>query len=108
MALPWDVLLEGILHHLGRYLHVVHPQLVPVVQGWRAAQREEEHGGHAGLRRANPAGDAGTVVVTEYPVGPGVSREGGFVALYEGRNFSGVPGGEDQVEVEGKWTPEPQ
>jgi hypothetical protein len=47
-ALPGDVLLEGVLHHLGRYLHVAHPQLVPVVEGGRAAQREEEHGGDAG------------------------------------------------------------
>jgi hypothetical protein len=41
-------------------------------------------------------------VVTEYPVGPGARREGRLVALYERRNFAGVPGGGEQVEIEGQ------
>src|SRR5918999_2661733 len=40
-TLPGDVLLEGVLDELWRYLYVAHPELVPVVEGWRAAQREK-------------------------------------------------------------------
>ncbi len=92
-----DVPLVGVLDQLRGDASVAHPDFVAVVEGRCAAQREEEHGRHAGLGAPDPARDAAAVVVAEHPGRPATRREGGFVGIYEVAHPLGVPGGGDQV-----------
>ena len=59
---------------VGRHLHVRRPGLVAVVDGRRAAQREQQHRRGPDLGRPGTGGDARLVVVAEDPVRPGARR----------------------------------
>ena len=85
---------------IGRDLDVSHAQLIAVVEGRRAPEREEEHGGDAGLGGADAPGDAGIVVVAQHPIRPGALRQRPLVAVDELADALRPPLQEQQLEVE--------
>jgi len=92
-----------VADQIRRYLDVVHPDLVPIVEGGRAAQREEEH-----LHQARPvfsyaAHDARRVVVAEDPFGPGSLGQGRLVSLDDSPDGARLPlCQQDEPEGEGQ------
>ena len=96
-----DVLAPGVLHLLGRDRHVLHAQLIAVVEGRRAAQGQQQQHRQAGLGRAAQAGrHARLVVVAQDVVGPGAGRQGRLVRVHQRADRSGVPGDAEHAEVE--------
>ena len=94
--------LHRVLDRLGRNWHVLHADLVALVQRRRAAQGQQQHRGHASLRSADAAGHALPVVIAEHPVRPGAGRQRRLVRVDERGDVARVPGGKDQVKVEGQ------
>jgi hypothetical protein len=78
---------------------VAHPELVPVVQRRRAAQRQQQHGGDARLCGADAARDARPVVVAERVVGPGRVGQERLVGLDVRADRLRLPRRRDEVEV---------
>ena len=74
--------------------------LVAVIHRRRAPEGEEQHGGDARLRFADPGRDARLVVVAEHPVGPAAARQRLLVFLDQHGDLARVPGGLDELEVE--------
>lgn len=94
------VALPGIAFAPGRDRHAREPDLVAVVQGRRAAKRQQQHRRHPGLWLADPRRDAGLVVVAEHPVRPAARRQRRLVLVDQRRHGLGVPARLDQLEVE--------
>ena len=92
--------LHRVLDRLGRNRHVLHADLVALVQRRRAAQGQQQQRGHARLRSADAAGHALPVVIAEHPVRPGAGRQRRLVRVDERGDVARVPGAKDQVEVE--------
>ena len=96
-----DVLSPRILDKLGRDLHVLHPQLVSVVQGRRPPEGEEEEHRRARRCRSDPARDTGFIVIAEHPVRPRTFRQRSFHLIHRASHRLGRPGHVEQGEIEG-------
>src|SRR5438105_4982988 len=81
---------------------VVEAEFVAVVHGRRAAQREEQQGGDAGLLLAKPSRDAWPVMVAQNPVGPATGRQGILILRDQREEIARIPRRVDELKVERK------
>ena len=98
-------LLPRVAHQRRRDRHVGEAELLALVEGRRAAQRQQQHGGDAGLGRADAAGDAAAVVVAEHPVRPGACRQRRLVAADQVGDRRGSQGVVIRWKLKGRWKP---
>ncbi len=91
----------GVYYEVGRYLDVLHPDLISVVARRRAPQGEQQHLRQPGPGLADAVHYPRVVVVTENPVWPGVFGERRLVLFDEPTDRSGFPlCQQDEAEVE--------
>src|SRR5579883_773853 len=79
---PW------ILDAIWRDLDMPNGEFVAIVECWRAAQGQEQHGCHGSLFRASARRYAGPVVIAENPIWPGAFRQSRLIIPDQ---FSDVP-----------------
>jgi len=87
-SLSRNIALGGVAHALGRNPHLLHPELVAVGDGWRAAQREQLHRGDARLLEPDAGRNARPVVIAQYPVRPAAGRKGRFIRRSASRSHA--------------------
>ena len=94
--------LARITYAIAWYRRVVEAELIAVVHGRRAAQREEQHGGDARLLLAKPSGDAWPVMVAQNPVGPAAGRQGVLIPRDQRDEIARIPRRVDERKIERK------
>ena len=85
-----------------RNRHIGHADFIAVIQGRRAAERQQQNSGDLRLLGPNPRRNARPVVVAEHPVGPGAIGQGRLVVFDEPGNGVGLPRRLQQLEIEGE------
>src|SRR6185295_12700829 len=91
-----------ITYPVRRDRHVFEAELITVVYGRRAAQRQEQNGGDARLLLAKPRGDARPVMVAQNPVGPAAGRQGVLISRDERNEIARVPCRVDELKIKGE------
>ena len=82
--------------------HVSHADLIAVIEGRRAAERQQQNGSDPRLLWSNSCRDARPVVIAEHPVGPCTFRQRGLILFHEPGNGVGLPRRLQQLEIEGE------
>src|ERR1700730_10376641 len=94
------MLSPGILDQVRRHLDVADAEFVAVIQRWRAAQGQEQHGRDASLFRSDARRYARPVVIAENPVRPAAVRQSRLIILDQLGDVGSRPGGIQKLEVE--------
>jgi hypothetical protein len=94
------ILSPRIPDQVRRYLDVADAEFVAVIQRWRAAQGQEQHGRDASLFRSDARRYARPVEIAENPVRPAAVRQSPLIILDQLGDVQSRPGSIQNLEVE--------
>src|SRR5689334_4265907 len=100
-----QVFLHDISDSLAWYRHILHSELIAIVDRRRSAQRKQQHCGNASLSEADTACYTRSIVIPEHPVRPTARRQRRLVFLHQIRKGLWMPSRGQQDEVEWQMQP---
>ena len=99
-AFTRHVLLQRVLYLVCWDGHIVHADLIAVIQGRRTAQGQQYHARYPGLGCAHSRGDARVVMVAKHPVRPAADRQRRLIAIDQAGDAARIPRRLQQLKIE--------